>query len=55
MSQAIKRRSTPQTKAGQYMCPECGKIFESKKEVDNHIQTEHYPYVKTVYEQLHQQ
>jgi uncharacterized C2H2 Zn-finger protein len=41
MSQVIKRRSTPETKAGQYMCPECGQIFDTKKEVDRHLNMMH--------------
>ncbi len=41
MTQVIKRRSTPETKAGQYMCPECGQIFNNKKEVDRHIHLTH--------------
>jgi uncharacterized C2H2 Zn-finger protein len=47
MSQKVKRRSNPQTKAGQYMCAECGKIFDGKKEVNNHIQTMHEPFLRT--------
>jgi uncharacterized C2H2 Zn-finger protein len=47
MNQTIKRRSTPETKAGQYMCPECGKIFDGKKEVNNHIQKMHEPFIPT--------
>ena len=47
MSQKVKRRSNPQTKAGQYMCAECGKIFDGKKEVKNHIQTMHEPFLRT--------
>lgn len=43
MSQIIKRRSTPETRAGQYMCPDCGKIFDTKKEVDTHKQMIHDP------------
>jgi hypothetical protein len=39
---AIRRRkSTPQTRAGQYMCPECGKVSDTKKEVDAHIRSKH--------------
>ena len=41
LSQVIKRRSTPQTKAGQHMCSECGQIFGSKKEVDSHFSMMH--------------
>jgi predicted RNA-binding Zn-ribbon protein involved in translation (DUF1610 family) len=29
-----QRKITPKTKAEQYMCPECGKIFEDKKSFD---------------------
>jgi len=43
MNQIIKRRSTPETRAGQYMCPDCGKIFDTKKEVDTHKHTMHDP------------
>lgn len=43
MSQVIKRRSTPETKAGQYMCPECGQIFDSKREVNSHLDIMHEP------------
>lgn len=45
MSQVIKRRSTPETKAGQYMCPECGQIFDSKREVDSHLDIRHEPHL----------
>jgi uncharacterized C2H2 Zn-finger protein len=41
LKHTVKRKSTPQTKAGQYMCPECGKIFETKKEVDRHSSIRH--------------
>jgi len=44
MSQIIKRKSTPKTKAGQYMCPECGEIFDTKKEVDRHLHIIHNPH-----------
>ena len=43
MSQVVKRKSTPETKAGQYMCPECGQIFDDKKSVDIHIHMMHEP------------
>lgn len=45
MSQAVKRRSNSQTKAGQYMCAKCGKIFDHEKEVNNHIQKTHEPFL----------
>lgn len=46
---AIKRRkSTPQTRAEQYMCPECGKVSDTKKEVDAHIRSKH----KTKFEKV---
>ena len=51
MSQVV-RRSTPQTKAGQYMCPECGQIFETKVEVDSHSRVIHDTYIKTLRGQL---
>jgi uncharacterized C2H2 Zn-finger protein len=35
------------------MCPECGKIFDTKKEVDNHIHTTHNPNLRTVHNSLH--
>ena len=55
MSQALKRRrSTPQTRAGQYMCPECGKVFEAKKEVDEHINKKHGARLNTLYSRLHE-
>ena len=41
MNQVTKRKITPQTKAGQYMCAECGQIFDTKKEVDAHISMTH--------------
>ena len=53
MSQVIKRKSTPQTKAGQYMCSECGQIFDTKIEVDGHIRMLHEPYVSLVHGNLH--
>jgi rubrerythrin len=43
MSQVVKRKSTSETKAGQYMCPECGQIFNDKKSVDSHIHMMHEP------------
>ena len=48
MSQVIKRKSTSKTRAGQYMCSECGKIFETKKEVDEHIRMKHDIYLSRV-------
>jgi uncharacterized C2H2 Zn-finger protein len=41
MSQMVKRKSNAQTKAGQYMCPECGEIFNAKKDVDRHLYIMH--------------
>jgi hypothetical protein len=41
LSQTVKRKSTSETKAGQYMCPECGKIFDDKKSVDKHMHEMH--------------
>ncbi len=43
------RRITPKTRAGQYMCPECGKIFENKKSVDSHIYSKHEPSLKSAW------
>jgi uncharacterized C2H2 Zn-finger protein len=45
MSQIIKRKSTPSTRAGQYMCAECGKIFDNKKELDAHQRNKHDPHL----------
>ncbi len=44
-----KRKITSKTKAGQYMCPECGKIFEDKKSVDTHIYGKHEPNLKSAW------
>jgi uncharacterized C2H2 Zn-finger protein len=52
LSQIIKRRSTPETRAGQYMCPECGKIYDTKAEVDVHIHKAHKPRIKSVLNNL---
>ncbi|MGD6852088.1 MAG: C2H2-type zinc finger protein [Candidatus Bathyarchaeia archaeon] len=52
MSQIVKRRSTPQTRAGQYMCPQCGKVFDTKVEVDSHIRKSHKPKIKSVHDNL---
>ena len=54
MGQVIKRRSNATTKAGQYMCPECGQIFGTKKEVDSHLPMMHEPQLRTIHGQLHQ-
>ena len=54
MSQLIKRRSTPETKAGQYMCPDCGEIFDTKTEVDSHLHMKHEPQLHSVHGNLHQ-
>jgi hypothetical protein len=51
-SQLVKRRSTPETKAGQYMCAECGKIFETKIEVDSHRRKKHGSHLKSVHDAL---
>lgn len=48
MSQIIKRRSTPTTRVGQYMCAECGKIFNTKNEVDTHIRKRHKPRMRSL-------
>jgi len=45
LSQIIKRKSTPSTRAGQYMCAECGKIFDTKKELENHQRNKHDPHL----------
>ncbi|HMK94136.1 MAG TPA: hypothetical protein VK536_01925 [Candidatus Limnocylindrales bacterium] len=53
MSRAVKRKSTRETKAGQYMCPECGQIFDDKKSIDDHIHVTHGFLLGTVYGDLH--
>ncbi len=52
LSQTVKRRVTPEAHAGQYMCPECGKIFDTKKEVDSHLRTMHEPNFRSVHNGL---
>jgi hypothetical protein len=47
MSQIIKRKSTPSTRAGQYMCAECGKIFDNKKELEAHQRNKHDPHLNS--------
>jgi len=54
MSQVVKRRSTPKMKAGQYMCHECGEVFNDKKSVDRHIRMAHEPYERTIYGYSHE-
>jgi uncharacterized C2H2 Zn-finger protein len=54
MGQVIKRRSTAETKAGQFMCSECGQIFDTKKEVDSHLNMMHEPNLNTVRGKLRQ-
>jgi predicted RNA-binding Zn-ribbon protein involved in translation (DUF1610 family) len=49
MSQMTKRKITAGTKAGQYMCPECGEIFEDRKSVDAHIYGKHEPSFKSAW------
>ena len=44
MSQATKRGSNAETKAGQYICPECGQVFDDKKAVDSHLHMMHEEY-----------
>jgi len=51
-SQIVKRRSTPETRAGQYMCAECGKIFDTKAEVDVHRFREHKSRIKSMHNNL---
>ena len=46
LSLAVKRKSTPQTRAGQYMCPECGKIFNTKKQVNKHLYENHEDHLR---------
>ncbi len=53
MAAIKRRRSTPETRAGQYMCPECGQVFETKKEVDAHIHAMHEPHLSAVHGGLH--
>lgn len=48
MGQVVKRRSLPVTRAGQYMCAECGNIFDTKKELDIHIHKTHKPRMKSL-------
>ena len=38
LTQIIKRKSSPETREGQYMCVESGQIFDTKKQVDDHSQ-----------------
>jgi len=54
MSRVSKRKSTPKTKAGQYMCPECGQVFDDKKSVDSHVHMTHEPDLRTVHGCLHE-
>ena len=49
MNKVVKRKITPQTRAGQYMCAECGEIFETKKEVDSHLQMMHEAQLRTMF------
>ncbi|MCW3995340.1 MAG: hypothetical protein NWE98_04220 [Candidatus Bathyarchaeota archaeon] len=54
MSQTVKkRRITPETRAGQYICPECGQTFDAKKEVDSHIHMMHESHLSAVHGNLH--
>ena len=53
MSQIIKRKITPSTRVGQYMCAECGKIFDAKKELENHQRTEHDPHLNAGHSKIH--
>ena len=53
MSQIIKRKITPNTRAGQYMCSECGKIFDTKKEVKNHQRMKHDPHRTNGHGKIH--
>jgi len=34
------------------MCPECGKIFDTKKEIDNNQRTKHEAHLKSVHNSL---
>ncbi|MGA2681246.1 MAG: hypothetical protein ABSF44_05530 [Candidatus Bathyarchaeia archaeon] len=43
------RKITTKTRAGQYMCPECGKVFGDKKSVDSHIFRNHEPSMNDVW------
>jgi hypothetical protein len=53
LTQTIKRKSTPETRAGQYMCDECGQIFDTKKQVDNHLYVIHNPHYTRVNGKIH--
>ncbi|MCW4000016.1 MAG: hypothetical protein NWE93_07240 [Candidatus Bathyarchaeota archaeon] len=53
MNQPIRRRCTPQTHAGQYMCVECGEIFDTKKEVENHRHQKHNPNLRSTRRELY--
>ena len=41
------------TRAGQYMCAECGKIFDTKKELENHQRDEHDPHLNAKHSIIH--
>ncbi len=53
LSHSVKRKSTPETRAGQYMCPECGKIFDDKKSVDKHLREMHEEYLLSTHGQYY--
>jgi hypothetical protein len=40
-SKNSKRRISSKVQAGQYMCAECAKVFDTKLEVDKHRRKKH--------------
>jgi uncharacterized C2H2 Zn-finger protein len=44
-----------QQSGGQFLCPECGKSFESKKEANAHLNSVHLKHLHSVHPEYHAQ
>jgi len=42
-----------QQKQGEFMCPECGKTFDSKDTAEGHLHSEHMEHLRTVHGEHH--
>ncbi len=47
--------STAVTQAshGEFMCPECGKTFDSKNTAEGHLHSEHIEHLRSVHGEIH--
>jgi|WetSurMetagenome_2_1015567.scaffolds.fasta_scaffold1593393_1 hypothetical protein len=42
-----------QAKTGEFMCPECGKTFETKDTTEKHLHAEHIKHLRAAHSEYH--